>query len=80
MTKPQKIEGGKTKPLTEKRIREIVREEIAKIPPTYMPVPYPYPSPTPVTPYQPYQPQPWTPMTPPFIVTCETLSNPSNIK
>ena len=39
----QKIEGGKTKPLTEKRLREIIREEIAKIPPTYVPVPYPKP-------------------------------------
>lgn len=55
----------KQKPLTEKRIREIVREEIAKIPPQYVPVPYPYPSLTPATPYQ-----PWTPTQPPFIVTC----------
>ena len=64
MTKPQKIEGGKTKPLTEERLREIIREEIAKIPPTYVPVPYPQPNPTPATPYQPYNPQPWSPQMP----------------
>ena len=51
----------KQKPLTEKRIREIVREEIAKIPPTYVPVPYPQPNPTPATPYQPNYPNPYVP-------------------
>ena len=30
-TKPQKIEGGKKKPLTEERLREIIREELLKI-------------------------------------------------
>jgi len=32
----------KMKTITEKRIREIIREEIAKIPPTFIPYPQPY--------------------------------------
>ena len=82
-TKPQKIEGGKTKPLTEERVREIVREEITKIPPTYAPIPYPQPypqpNPTPATPYQPYYPRPWDPIFPQYTITCQ-LGNLSNIK
>ena len=37
------------KPLTEERLREIIQEEIAKIPPTHLPFPYPQP---PAPPYQ----------------------------
>ena len=68
----------KEKPLTEKRIREIVREEIAKIPPTYVPVPYPQPNPTPATPYQPNYPNPYHPNWP--ITTYCLFNNPLNPK
>ena len=53
----------KDKPLTEERIRKIIREEIAKIPPTYIPIPYPLP-PTPL----PLPIQPRSPGYKPYII------------
>lgn len=60
---------NKTKPLTEKQIRKIIREELAKV----VPVPYPYP----VYPPQPVQPTPsplppWSPRYVSSIICCQS--------